>query len=130
MNVSSFQSATAFGYGQLQRQAAQRQAEQLEAQARALAAQAREARRAADEAERRADDLEVRSDGAYTAAESARRAVAAGKGAHELGRWMSVKAEQVAQALQTGDGGGFLYGPTGRTVGPWYSAGSVFELSA
>lgn len=130
MAISASQSATTYAYGQLQRQAAQRNAEQIEARAGALAAQARSARKAADEAERTAIGLEVQSGSARTAADSAKQAVATSAGVRDFGKRMSMQAEKVAQAVQAGDKTKDLYGRTGRSAGPSYSAGSVLKLTA
>jgi methyl-accepting chemotaxis protein len=130
MNVSSSQSATVQAYGQLQRQAAQRNAEQLEAQARALAAQARSARKTADEAERTAADLEIQSGSARTAADSAKQAVTASAGVREFGKRMSMQAEKIAEAMQAGDNTKNLYERSGRSTGSSYAAGSLFNFSS
>jgi len=128
MTVRSLPSATASGFGQLQRQAALRHAEQLEAQARALAAQAREARRTADESDRRAGELEVQAESAHLAANSANRAVATSEGARALGDRIVAQVEQIARSLQETDPATSLYAPDGHSSPPSYAAGSVFSL--
>lgn len=130
MNVGSLPLPTASGFGQLQRQAAQRQAEQLEAQARALAAQAREARRIADEATRRADEKEIESGSARTAADNAWQAVAANAGVREFGQRMGRQAEKIAQAVQAENDSRRLYESNGRPAGPSVAAGAFVRLSA
>jgi len=130
MSVASSTSASAVGYGQLQRQAALRNAERLEAQARALAAQAREARQAADAAERKADELEIEAGSARSDADRASQAVMTGEGARKVANRIGRQAEKIAQALQAGDDAKNLYGRTGRPTSSAYPAGSLLKSSA
>jgi hypothetical protein len=104
MQVSSRQSATAYGYSQIQRQQAERNAKQLESQATALATQAATARRDADNAQQRAGDLEGRANNARTSASSAKQAVASSQAAVQTGKTIGRQADQVAKALQTANG--------------------------
>lgn len=128
MNVSSSQSATAFGYSQIQRQQAQRNAEQLEARAAMLAAQASSARKEADNADRRAGQLEIQSGTARISANGARLAVSTAKSAIRAGETIGVQAERIAKSLQSGNKSNTLYGQNGQSSPSSYKAGSLFKL--
>lgn len=132
MSVSSVQSATAYGYGQIQRMQAQRNAEQLEARAAALAAQAASARKEAEQAERRAGDLGIEAGSARRSADSARLAVASGEGAIETGRTIGEQADRIVRSLQADDSSSTaLYGQTGQAGSAGsYTAGSLLSLAS
>lgn len=129
MAISSVPSATAQGYGQLQRQVAQRNAEQLAAKAAALAAQAASAREDADAAIQRADQLETESGSARTKAEYAWQAVSASTSAVKTGETIGKQAERIYQSLQSTSDLDNLYGSNGQTSNTSYSAGSIFKLA-
>lgn len=130
MAISLSQSATAYGFSQLQRQAAQRNAQQLEARAQSLAAAAADARKAAEAATRQADGLGIEAGTAKTAATNAKMAVAASDSAVRLGKRIGEQADSIYQAMQSGDDRDKLYGRNGRASGSSYSAGSLFKLAA
>lgn len=128
MAISPTQSATSFGYGQIQRQLALKNAEQLAAKASTLAAQASSARKEADEAIRRAGQLEIESGNANTKATNARQAVAASNSAIKAGENIGKQADRIYQSMQSDDSDN-LYGRNGRKSGSSYSAGSIFTIS-
>jgi hypothetical protein len=130
MAISSLQSATAYGFSQLQRQAAQRNAQQLEAKAQSLAAAAADARKAAEAATRQADSLGIEANTAKTAARNASQAVAASESAVRLGKKIGEQADRIYEAMQSGNDRDQLYGSNGRTSGSSYSAGSLLKLAA
>ncbi|GAB1394716.1 hypothetical protein MASR1M60_28800 [Rhodocyclaceae bacterium] len=129
MAISSVQSATAYGSSQLQKQAAQRNAQQLEARAQSLAAAADDARKVAEAATRQADRLGIEAGTAKTAATNANLAVAASESAVRLGKRIGEQADRIYQTMQSGDDRDKLYGRNGRTSGSSYSAGSLFKLA-
>lgn len=129
MAISSSPSATAYGFSQLQRQAAQRNAQQLEAKAQSLAAAATDARKAAEAATRQADSLGIEAGTARSAANSAKLATATSDTAVRLGKRISEQADRIYQAMQSGDDRDKLYGRNGRASGSSYSAGSLFKIA-
>lgn len=126
MSVSSSQSASAYGLGQLQRQAVLRNAERLESEAGTLAAAASQARKVADDATRRADQLEIDAGGARTRATTARQAATTSSGIIKLGQKIAEQADRIYQSLQSANG---LYDRSGRnSASSSYRAGSIFRL--
>lgn len=131
MNVSSVQSATTYGYGQVQRMQALRDAEQLEAKAAALTAQASSARKEADEAERQAGELEIEAGTARSSADSARQLVASGEGAIETGQTIGEQADRILQSLRAADSSSTaLYDQKGQAgAAGGYTSGSLLSLT-
>lgn len=129
MALTSIQSATAYGYGQLQRQIALRNAEQLEAKAQALAGEAALAREDAERAVSRADDLDTDADSARNAANNAQQLVATSESALKLGGKIAEQADKIYEAMQSDDDSQKLYGRNGRSSNSSYTAGSIFKLA-
>jgi ATP/maltotriose-dependent transcriptional regulator MalT len=129
MALSSVSSATAYGYGQLQRQVAQRTAEQLEAKSAALAAAAASLRKDADAAIRRAGDVEIQAGSARSRATSAWQSVAASNSAIKAGETIGKQADRIYQAMQSNNDSSSLYGNNGRKSSSSYTTGSIFKFS-
>lgn len=131
MSVNPVQSATAYGFSQIQRMQALRNAEQLEAKAAALAAQASSVRKEADDAERRAGELEIEAGIARDSADSARLSVASGEGVVQMGQAIEEQVERILQSLQADDSSSTaLYDQKGQTESAGnYTAGSVLSLT-
>lgn len=131
MNASSVQSASSYGYGQLQRQQALRAAEQLETKAQALAAQATSARAAADDAVRHADDLEIQAGTARSSADGALQATAAATGFVKAGEAIGTQAERIAKSIQSENGTSTLYNQSGQSASASsYTPGSLLNLTS
>lgn len=90
-------SATAAAAGQLQRQVAQRMAEQYEARAASLRAQARSAEVQADRASQQAVSFNVQADQAQGRADTVKTTVAA---SDRMGQALRTQSAQTVQALQ------------------------------
>lgn len=129
MALSSVSSATAYGYGQIQRQMAQRNAEQLEAKSAALSAAAASMRKDADDAVRRAGEAEIQAGSAHTRARGARQAVSASNSAITAGETIGKQADRIYQAMQSNNDTSSLYGNNGRKSNSSYTAGSIFKFA-
>jgi hypothetical protein len=129
MNVSSTQSATAYGYGQVQRQQAQNNAAKLEAKAATLAAAAQSARKDADDAVRRAGEIEIQAGSARSSAISARQAASTGVSAIEAGESIGKRADRIYESMKSADEAKKVYDRYGRSSSSPYAVGSIFDIS-
>lgn len=129
MSVSVTQSSTAYGYGQLQRQLAQRDVAYLEAKARALEVAAADAKQEAQAAERRSDQLRIDAGSARTSANNAAQAVTAGDNAIQTGINIGQQADKLYQDLQSGSDSASLYSNDGK-AGLSYAAGTLISISS
>lgn len=93
--ISNTQAITSAAFAQIQRQQAERNAEQAEQRARSLQAAARQANAEADRAQERARTLEVETDQAVNEAGRARSGLAAGQSMQQLSTRLGNMAEQV-----------------------------------
>lgn len=130
MTTVSTQSATSYGYGQVQRQMAQRNAVQLEAKAAALAAAASDARKEADAAVQRAGELETQAGSARSKAITAQQAAATGESAIEAGNTIGDQADKIYQALQSDENAETFYDQYGRSSKSPYATGTLFDISS
>jgi len=113
--VTSIQSATSYGFGQLQRQQAQRSVAQAEARAEALAAQAASARKEADTAQSNARDIEIQAGMARSEADSSRMSVSSAQGFDQIARKVSSQVDRLALAATQRSESGAIYGKDAST---------------
>lgn len=130
MALSSVQSASAYGFSQLQRQVALRNAEQLQAKAEVLAAQAYGARKDADEAVRRAGEIGIQAGAARSSADNAWQAVTTSNSAAQIGHAIEQRVDRVARSLQSDSNTGKVYKQNGQTgSASSYTPGSLVSLT-
>lgn len=129
MAISSSKSATAYGFSQMQRQVAQRNAEQLAAKAQSLAAAAANARKEAEVASRVADRLEIDAGSARSAATNALQSLATSDGAVKLAKRISEQADRLNQSAQSDNSPDKLYSRNGKSSKSSYKTGSIVDLA-
>lgn len=96
--ISNNQGVVSGAFAQLQRQQAERAADQAEQRARALQAETQRARSEAEQAQERARSLEVETDQATSEAQRARSGLAAARSLQQVGAQIGRLSEQLAPA--------------------------------
>lgn len=97
--ISNNQGIVSGAFAQLQRQQAERAADQAEQRARALQAETQRARSEAEQAQERARSLEVETDQATSEAQRARSGLAAARSLQQVDAQFGQLREQIAQVV-------------------------------